>query len=190
MIVEKYSRRWYATLTDAQRHLWEAFAAAQGSASKSDQAQGQKQIIPVSRKVMSGMNAYIQTNALLVSCTMAEVDDAPIGNDGPPQPYNLAVAYGAGPPEVLSLTWLEPAGMPALTAIRLWGKGVKHAHKQFITSVPQATLVLNIQNMRLARGIQNGVPADFYRFQADAVTSQGIKSAGSNIAEINQTTSF
>lgn len=187
-IVEKYSRRWFGTLTDDQRSLWEAMAASLGDASKSDQTQGQHQIIPISRKVLSGMNAFIKTNALLSSAALAQVDDAPLGKDGPPSPTNLSVVYVAGPPEKFTLTWLEPVNMPVDAVIRVWGMSAKFCHKQFRDRVAAGVKTEDLTNFRGAKGGYVGLPADFYRFQVDAISADGLKSFGSNIAGINKTT--
>jgi len=185
MIVEKFSRRWFTSAMDGKRDLWEAFAKQFGDASKSNERQGQKQIIPFNRKVFSGMNAYIMHNALLSGVGLATVDDAPLGKDGPPSAYNLSGVFVAGPPKKITLTWDEPAGFPGDAKVRIWGMGVKHAHKQYIATVNAAVKTYDVTAIRGARGASVGLPEDMYRFQIDAINAYGLKCAGSNIAEVN-----
>ena len=183
--VERSSRLWFNTLGPGDRSTFDTLAAALASASQSEATQGSKQIIPFNRGRMSGFNAYIMVNGLIESIGGTASTSAPIGVDAPPSAYNLAVAYVAGPPEKFTLTWDEPASIPVDAEVRIWAMTRKYCHKQFVAHVTAGVKTYDVTALKGAQGASVGLPKDYYMFQIDVVRQEGLKSAGSNIAEIN-----
>jgi hypothetical protein len=156
-----------------------------GSASKDEGSQGAHAIIPKSRGKMSGFNAFISVNGVLRSLYLPPTEDAPLGIDAPPQPFEVIVSYVAGPPAKLTLSWNEVVGTPATAKIRVWGMSSKYCHKQLITRLASGVKTYDVTSMKGAGGSDIGIPSDYYSFQLDAVAEEGVRSAGSVIARVS-----
>jgi len=186
------SRRWYEILTIAQRNEWSEFALQQGSASLGaiEVGAGTKQVIPGTRGVMSGFNAYIMNNVLAFTAGSLPaglyVDDAPLGQPIPNPPTELT---GVWRPDIcaVDLSWTTPQEQPIVSRIRVWTVSLNaFCHKQIVANVGVPTDTASITDIRIAKGKLNPIrknPGE-YHFQADAIDNLGLRSPPSNVFQI------
>lgn len=187
------AKRWYSTLTQGQRDLWEEFAQAMGGAAMSEQAQagGQRVIIPTNRGKMSGFNAFIMINAWAYSAGVLALgvytDDAPVV-DAPNAPTLLAAAWDV-PTCCLTITWTDPLDPPAIAGgrVRVWlmssSAGV---HAQLVGSVASGTETLAVCTVKVALGAGVNIrdKPGFYFVQADFIDAVGQKSPPTRVGYI------
>jgi len=182
------SKRWYTTLSEIQRNLWNEYAEAM--APKEGDGGGTKQVISDNRGVMSGFNAYVMTNLLAYSggiITLATfVDDAPIGIDAPNAPTTLACEWN---PTTccIDITWIDPVEALVGTQLRVFLVSLDGgAHKQRSTTAILAQLSYSICWARGALGASfpiRNLPGH-YHIQMDAIGPNGQKSPPSNICQV------
>ncbi|MCW4048984.1 MAG: DUF6266 family protein [Candidatus Bathyarchaeota archaeon] len=190
------SKRWYNTLTDAQRAVWEEYALQLGSAQDSNQAQegGTKVVIPQNRGVMSGFNAYVMANALGFSAGIFplgfHVDNAPLGVDPPNAPTNLACECRSisGNGNVLSLTWNKPIEPPTLGIgrYRIWLLSLDAGvHRQIVLNLASANEATVVVLVNIAQGQQSDIRflPGHYHIQIDFINPNGQKSPPSNVCQ-------
>jgi len=173
------SKRWYSTLTVNQRALWNEYAEA--LAPIEGDAGGTKNIIPQSRNVMSGYNAYIMLNCLGYSADAIAmggfVDDAPIGQDPPNQCTNLVATWNGATCEI-DLTWVDPIDIHGATGIRIWLVSLDAGvHKQIVLTAVPASQAASIGAVKVANGAPQNIEdlPGHYHIQIDAVGPFGQK---------------
>lgn len=186
------SRRWYETLTPAQRNEWNEFALQQGSASSGAQevGAGTKQVIPGTRGVMSGFNAFIMNNLLAFTSGSLPaglfVDDAPLGLPIPNPPTNLTGVW-RDDICVVDLSWTTPLEQPIVSRIRVWTVSLDAVcHKQIVANIGVPTATAAIEEIRIAKGKTDPIrknPGE-YHFQADAIDNKGLRSPPSNVFQL------
>jgi len=179
-------------LLPQQRHEWEEFALQQGSASQGAQevGAGTKQVIPGTRGVMSGFNAYLMNNVLVFTSgglpAGLYVDDAPLGQPVP-NPPTLLTGVWRGDICAVDLSWTVPEAQPIVSRIRIWTVSLNaYCHKQIITNVDAVTPNVSIETIRIAKGKDSPIrknPGE-YHFQADAIDSLGLRSPPSNVFQV------
>ncbi len=182
------SKRWYDTLTGAQRDLWKEYAEAltpiEGDGG------GTRHLIPTNGGVMSGYNAYIMINLWAYSADITNlvifIDDAPIGITPPNAPTGLAGTWDA-PTCCVNLTWVDPVDAIAGTKIRVWLLSTDGGvHKQMRMTVVLAAEAAAVCSVRIALGAIANIRAlpGHYLFQIDAIGPNGQKGAPSNVIEV------
>ncbi len=187
------SKRWYATLTQGQRDLWEEYAQAMGGAAESEQAQegGQRALIPDNRGKMSGFNAFIMLNSWAYSAAVLALgvytDDAP-AVDAPNAPTLFAAAWDT-PTCCLTVTWTDPEEPPTITdgRIRVWLISTQAGvHKQLVGSAAVGAETLAVCSVNIALGMSTLIynKPGFYLLQADFIDSFGQKSPPTRISYI------
>lgn len=182
------AKRWYTTLTQGQRDLWNEYAEAM--APKEGDGGGTKNLIPDNRGVMSGFNAYIMTNGLAFSAGVTTlvtfVDDAPIGIDAPNAPTLFGSVWNS-PTCCVGLAWTDPLDALVGTMIRVWLVSLDGgAHKQLVATVALEAEVYDLCSVKGALGASffiRNLPGH-YHIQIDAVGPNGQKSPPSNISQI------
>lgn len=182
------SKRWYATLTQGQRDLWNEYAAALPP--KPGDGGGTRQVIPDNRGVMSGFNAYVTLNLWAFSALVVDdanfIDDAPIGVDAPNAPTVLLCAWDV-PTCCINLTWTDPIAALVGSKIRIWAVSLDSgAHRQLRSAVALAAEAYALCNLRVALGsLQNvrDLPGH-YLIQIDTIGPNGQKSPPSNVCAV------
>jgi len=182
------SKRWYVTLTQIQRDLWNEYAEAMTP--KEGDGGGTKNLIPDNRGVMSGFNAYVMLNCWAWSASITTlatfIDDAPIGIDAPNAPTALACTWNSETCCV-NLTWVDPVDALVGTLIRVWGVSLDGgAHKQLIGAASMPDELFNVCSMKIALGASAFIRSlpGHYHFQIDAIGPNGQKSPPSNICQV------
>lgn len=173
------SKYWNTTLTQAQRDVWETYAAGLpiGGSAPGD-------IIKRAKGPFSGFTAFMRNNQLAFTADTvligAFVADAPIGIPGPDAPVGLAAAFAAGN---ITVEWAE--GTVTGLRIRLWirSQTVKGLHSQLITTALSADLTANLSAMLGRKGavIPFVSAPGLYDVQADIVNVTGQVSPPSTI---------
>ncbi len=166
------SKRWYVTLTQGQRDLWNEYAS--NLPPKEGDGGGMLQVIPDNRGVMSGYNAYIMINLLATSANVtggeAFIDDAPIGIDAPSAPLGLTGEWN-GATCCIDIAWSDPAEALVGSKIRVWFVSTDAGvHKQTLLGIALAVEVANICTVRIACSMPPPSPSlggrlDAYSFQ-------------------------
>lgn len=197
-------RNWWDGLDDDQRDDWNAYAARLASAAPPGNGNGGggRQVIPQSRGIMSGFNAYIMAYCLVHSgeplLTLPWTDDVPAV--APPNaPTNLVGRCRGGPPgnNLIWLTYTDPIGVPGGSPlygfIRAWivstDAGVPR-HMAWVAPVgPQfiAIALLRMHGQNIL-GLQH-FPGH-YLCQIDFVDKYGQRSTPSETVEVEITRSI
>ncbi|MBA7552426.1 hypothetical protein ES705_44987 [subsurface metagenome] len=182
------SKRWYATLTQGQRDLWNEYAEAMPP--KEGDGGGTKQVIPDNRGTMSGFNAYVMINMLATSANVtggdAFLDDAPIGIDAPNAPTGLACEWN-GATCCIDLTWNDPIAVLVGSKIRVWFLSLDAGvHKQTLLGIALTLEAASICNVRVALGASTEIfnTPGHYHIQIDCVGPNGQKSPPSNVCQV------
>lgn len=180
-----YSRLWLSTLTDAQRAAWEEYAKILGSAKKSETMVGYKSLMPDLGKTLSGKNAYISANTLLDRVGLTNVTDAPLGINVVSPPTGFTATWNPVPPGTMELAWVDPVDMGLEDLILVWLEYVGICHKQLRIWKAKAVLSADITNGRGANGELVDFGIGLYRFQLATLNTNGMRSVGSQLIEVN-----
>lgn len=182
------SRRWYDTLTQGQRDLWNEYAGA--LTPKEGDGGGTRQVIPDNRGVMSGFNVYVAINLWAytgdITTLITFIDDAPVGIDAPNAPTTFACIWDV-PTCCPTFTWVDPLGALVGTRIRLWGVSLDGgAHRQLMTTITLGDETAAACQIRGALGNIFNVRdlPGHYLFQIDAIGPNGQKSPPSNVCAL------
>lgn len=193
-----FSRRYFDTLTDAQRAGWDILAQEQASAERSDQVQGGfgQRVVPKRQFQRSGYNWYIAVNVRLLKEIgsghfSAPIDNAPIGQTPPSQVVITLVTYDA-PNGQFKITFVEPQtfGDSGTVKMALWVlPNYAYSREQAVYDgatpgqiwVDTIVDTLYIQRAQLDAPLPDGL----YSFQMDAVgVDNGLFSPPSEIAKV------
>jgi len=182
------SKRWYDTLTQGQRNLWNEYAEA--LTPKAGDGGGSRQVIPDNRGVMSGFNAYISINLWAYSAAITTlvtfIDDAPIGITPPNAPTALTCEWNDSTC-CIGLTWVDPLDALVGTHIRVWMVSLDAGvHKQLDSAAGLAEESVQLCDARIALGNVANIRdlPGHYLVQIDAVGPNGQKGPPSNICEV------
>jgi len=174
-------------LTVAQRQGWDSYAASLYQPPSEGQSM---YVIPRRNKIMSGINAYTQTNIteFLADGTGPD-DEAPLGDSTPPPPTAVTLS---GSITGLVVDWTDPVlvGTPTKKFVRLWVKCTTKpkAHAQYAKTIALAVETSTLTEIRRGRYTLPLV-AGIYRVQMDTITQKSagrgaITGPGSNVAEL------
>lgn len=184
-----FSTQWFDLLTQAQRVLWNDYAAtdAAGRHGGAQYSGGGGNIIKGNTGVMSGFNAFLMINQRLVAMDdITTYDPATVQRTPPvlgpsPMVENLAVAYAAG---TFTVTWTAPVGTVADDMLRIWVRSYDTgAHAQIVSYLLVTAETIGITNIKFTNGIVIPVlnKLGVYDFQADVQSVEGVLSAPSQI---------
>lgn len=178
-----YSKKWTDTLTPAERAAWEAYALTEPG--KFTKVPGVRQLIPTNGGTMSGLNAYVMANSLLINAGLASTTVAPIAATPPDKPTTVAATSAAGN---IHVTWVDPVIAEPGARVRVWITSASGKfHKQMFDFVALGVMNMDIGNVKAALGHTLGVPllvGELVYIQMDTINPTGGKSAGSNTAEV------
>jgi hypothetical protein len=134
---------------------------------------------------MSGLNAFVMTNALLVNAGLTPTNVAPIAATPPGKPENVAAVSNAG---VVTVTWDKPALFEVGAIARVWITSASGKfHRQMVDKVTVTTETLALVAVKAALGQSMNLSllvGELVYIQVDTVNPTGGKSAGSNTAEV------
>lgn len=193
---DEAAKRWYTTLTDAQRALWNEYGDSLGSASgqtgpNGNGGAGTKSLIKHGGGVMSGFNAYLLNNSLTYNASIHThaqyVDDAPVGIDAPNAPTELQCSYcdQAGT-DIGLLVWIAPVVAPVGSMIRLWCLSLDAGvHLQVVANIALGTSFAEIDLLHIALGKSAHISSllGHYHIQLDCVSPTGQSSPPSNVCQ-------
>lgn len=193
-----FSRRYFDDLTDAQRAAWDQYAQEVASAERSDQVQGGfgARVVPKRQFQRSGYNWYIAINVRLVkelgaAHYAAPIDDAPIGQTPPSQPFLSSVTYDPATGKFV-LTGVGSIDFGHATSVKyvVWvlpNWGYARTQRQYQGDSPGGVLgPVDIDSLEIQRATLGlPLPDGNYAFQMDAVGMQnGLVSPPSEIIKV------
>lgn len=185
-LLQLASKKWYNTLTPAQRVGWEELAQnLAGLASEGNG--GVLNLVPPIGMKGSGLNAYVafHTRAWAAGLFGAWVDDAPLGEVQPTAPMSPSLGYAAGN---LSVGWIDPIISDASAKIAIWVYSHQRLyHRQIVGYYDLASSPAVITTARAALG--GWIPfVDSEEFemvvQLQTINPSGWASTGSQTVEV------
>lgn len=174
---------WHNDLTAAERLSWSEFAQNQkGRRQDEDQGGGKYNLIPRSRGLMSGWNAFIGVNQRIYKCTgITDVykEEAPVG----PPPMIVGTIAASWETDIIVLSWdsASVVGEFSLPLVRIWIESYEAgAHKQLILCATASENTVNIEQVRYALGILSDLDLHpgLYRLQLDVIESDAASASG------------
>lgn len=172
---------WFKVLVQAQRDAWEAFAKSRNYYQKVPS--GIRRLPQGSEQKYPGKDAFVQTYCLCVSAGVVPPWDPPFSKSPRGIITDLQAAWDDFL-EFFEVTWTSPADATYDDKLRLWiDSEQEFFHKQIVALIepPFASVPVGYVNGALGNPIAISTYRDSWvLFQADIVSSDGIKSGGSN----------
>jgi len=182
-MLQERAKAW-ASWSQDQRDSWEAMA--QRLAGIPLPPGGIRNLTPPVGGIMSGFNAALAFGVASAIGPGGFSAYAPLGEDQPDPPTNVAVAEIA--PGQIEITWTDPVTKDPDAMIRVWLRShEKTYHKQLIGHVDLALETITLNDAKGALGqvitFTNAAPVRLI-IQLDVVNPSGFRSSGSNTVEI------
>lgn len=197
-------RIWNMDLSREQKARWEEYAQSQRQPNSRDEVVGAGGIIPERGRIMSGFNAFIALNQILIGADMARVADPPTFPP-PAGPWLKNIRWDETAGEIIA-GWELPAmtegpgpgGVPLSRKLEWWVKAqLQGAHAHIIAPEPvppeASSGEKNIRGIRVGGAgavslvdIATLCPVDIY-IQACVVRSDGERSAPSRLELVHCT---
>lgn len=204
--ISELSKVWRKDLTPEERDSWDEYAKGKGSQSDQvDTSKGGQGIIPTTGTLQSGYNAFIGANLLRTAIGFSPADSikrcAPIGTAAPTPPTDLAAVYDPIS-DCIQISYNKPLE-PGPTRI------YRDSQDDDVIEEPKVRIWIQPQlsysridqlNYIPGNGAPNeectcevtgypecaSLPIGVYLVQADCVNPHGLKSAPSNLVEVEK----
>lgn len=145
--ITECAKYWSATLTQAQRDAWEAYAIT-----IPEPTSGPGDIIKPGKGPFSGFTAFVRNNVNMFisgqSAFGAFQPLAPVGVGAPDAPTAVASAWNS---PNLDVSW-TPGTVPGAFVVT-WGKGVRSFHAQILAVTAVGSGVSSSPNVNVAGGV-------------------------------------